>query len=72
MGFVLLIIAAVVVVCFVISLFVRRHGESDKPQPGWRSTDEVFNDPSTNRVMRVWLDQNGERHYIADGTRRAS
>ena len=71
MGFVLLIIAAVVVVCFVISLFVRRHGESDKPQPGWRSTDEVFNDPSTNRVMRVWLDQNGERHYIADGTRRA-
>jgi hypothetical protein len=71
-GFVLLIIAAVVVVCFVISLFVRRHGESDKPQPGWRSTDEVFNDPSTNRVMRVWLDQNGERHYIADGTRRAS
>jgi hypothetical protein len=70
-GFVLLIIAAVVVVCFVISLFVRRHGESDKPQPGWRSTDEVFNDPSTNRVMRVWLDQNGERHYIADGTRRA-
>ena len=66
-----MIIAAVVVVCFVISLFVRRHGESDKPQPGWRSTDEVFNDPSTNRVMRVWLDQNGERHYIADGTRRA-
>jgi hypothetical protein len=71
-GFVLLIIVAVVVVCFFISLFVRRHGESDKPQPGWTSTDEVFNDPSTNRVMRVWLDQKGERHYIPDGTRHAS
>jgi Na+-transporting methylmalonyl-CoA/oxaloacetate decarboxylase gamma subunit len=71
-GVVILIIVIVVVVCFFISLFVRRHGESDKPQPGWRSTDEVFNDPSTNRVMRVWLDQRGERHYIPDGTRHAS
>jgi hypothetical protein len=71
-GFVVLIIVAVVIVCFFISLFVRRHGESDKPQPGWSSTDEVFNDPSTNRVMRVWLDQKGERHYIPDGTRHAS
>jgi len=71
-GFVILIIVAVVVVCFFISLFVRRHGESDKPQSGWRSTEEVFNDPSTNRVMRVWLDEKGERHYIPDGIRRAS
>jgi Na+-transporting methylmalonyl-CoA/oxaloacetate decarboxylase gamma subunit len=71
-GFVILIIVAVVVVCFFISLFVRRHGENEKAQPGWRSTDEVFNDPSTNRVMRVWLDQKGERHYVPDGVHRAS
>jgi Na+-transporting methylmalonyl-CoA/oxaloacetate decarboxylase gamma subunit len=72
MGFVVLIIVAVVIVCFFISLFVRRHGENDRPQPGWRSTEEVFNDPSTNRVMRVWLDQKGERHYVPEGVRRAS
>lgn len=72
MGIVILFIIVVVIVCFFISLFVRRHGESDKPKPGWHSTDEVFNDPSTNRVMRVWLDQKGERHYIPDGTRHAS
>jgi hypothetical protein len=71
-GVVILIIVVVVIVCFFISLFVRRHGENDRPQPDWRSTDEVFNDPSTNRVMRVWLDQKGERHYIPDGTRRTS
>ena len=29
-------------------------------------------DPSTNRVMRVWLDTKGERHYVPEGTRRAS
>jgi len=72
MGFVVLIIVAVVIVCFIISLFVRRHGEADRPQPGWRSTEEVFNDPSTNRVMRVWLDQMGERHYVPEVVRRAS
>jgi hypothetical protein len=72
MGFVVLIIVAVVIVCFFISLFVRRHGEADRPQPGWRSTDEIFNDPSTNRVMRVWLDQKGERHYVPENVRRAS
>lgn len=72
MGVAILIILAVVVVCFFISLFVRRHGESDKPQPDWRSTDEIFNDPSTNRVMRVWLDNTGERHYVPDATRRTA
>jgi hypothetical protein len=71
-GVVILIIVVVVIVCFFISLFVRRHGENDRPQSDWRSTDEVFNDPSTNRVMRVWLDQKGERHYIPDGTHRTA
>jgi hypothetical protein len=65
---IVLIFVVVVVVCFFISLFVRRHGESDRPKPDWRRTEEVFNDPSTNRVMRVWLDQGGERHYVPEET----
>jgi hypothetical protein len=63
---VVLIFVVVVVVCFFISLFVKRHGESDRPKPEWRRTEEVFHDPSTNRVMRVWLDQAGERHYVPE------
>lgn len=63
-------ILVVVAVCFVISLFVRRHGESGRPQWGWQRTEEVFRDPSTDRIMRVWVDARGERHYVpedADG-----
>ncbi len=60
------IIFLVVAVCFVISMFVRRHGESDRPQSGWRRTDEAFHDPSTGRIMRVWLDDAGERHYVPE------
>jgi hypothetical protein len=71
-GVVFLIILVVLAICFVISLSLRRHGESEKPNADWRRTDEVFNDPSTNRVMRVWLDTKGERHYVPEGTRRAS
>jgi hypothetical protein len=67
MGVVIAIIVVVVIVCFFVSIFIRRHGESDRPSPDWRRTDEVFNDPSTNRVMRVWLDQSGERHYVPEG-----
>jgi hypothetical protein len=63
---IILIFLVVVVVCFFVSIFIRRHGESDRPQPDWRRTDEVFHDPSTNRVMRVWLDQGGERHYVPE------
>jgi hypothetical protein len=29
----------------------------------------VFNDPSTNRVMRVWLDAAGERRYVPEADR---
>jgi hypothetical protein len=71
MGLVVAIIAVVVVVCFSFSLFLRRHGESDRPQPGWRRTEEIFHDPSTNRVMRVWLDDAGERHYVPETNQRA-
>jgi Na+-transporting methylmalonyl-CoA/oxaloacetate decarboxylase gamma subunit len=67
MGVVIAVIIVVVIVCFFVSIFIRRHGESDRPNPDWRRTDEVFNDPSTNRVMRVWLDQLGERHYVPEG-----
>jgi hypothetical protein len=45
----------------------RRHGESDRPQPGWIPTRERFHDPSTRRVMRVWLDSDGTRHYVPEG-----
>jgi hypothetical protein len=69
MGIVWGIIVLVVLGCFIASFFVRRHGENDKPQADWRRTDEVFNDPSTGRVMRVWLDGQGERHYVAEGQR---
>ena len=55
-----------VVVAFVISFFVRRHGESDQPQAGWTPTDELFRDPGTNRTMRVWMDRAGERHYVPE------
>ncbi len=65
-----LVVLGVVVVLGIVSLVVvRRHGESDRAQAGWRSTDEVFNDPSTNRLMRVWLDDGGIRHYVPEGRR---
>lgn len=69
---IILVIIGLVVIGFIVaSIFVRRHRETDRPQPGWQQTAEVFNDPSTNRVMRVWLDQAGERHYVAEGERKA-
>ncbi len=44
-----------------------RHGESDGPQPGWLPTPERFLDPTTDRVMRVWLDPaTRRRHYLPD------
>lgn len=44
-----------------------RHGESDRPQPGWIPTLERFRDPSTGRVMRVWTDPaDGSRRYLPD------
>lgn len=61
------IVGLVLVGLFVYSIFRRRYRDTDRPQPGWRSTDEVFSDPSTHRVMRVWLDDQGTRHYVAEG-----
>jgi Domain of unknown function (DUF1707) len=44
----------------------RGHGDADAPRAGWRPTSERFRDPRTNRVMRVWEDAAGNRHYVAD------
>ncbi len=43
-------------------------GEPDTPlEPRFQPTDEVFVDPTTNRVMRVHLDTaTGERRYRAE------
>ena len=60
------LVIALVLVASAMSLFLRRHGEADKPKPGWVPTDEVFRAPATDRVMRVWADRTGGRHYIAE------
>ena len=45
----------------------RWHGERETAQPGWRPTPERFVDPTTNRVIRVWIDPaDGTRHYVAE------
>jgi hypothetical protein len=37
--------------------------------PSFRRTDEVFVDPSSGVMMRVWFDpSSGERRYVAEGT----
>ena len=45
----------------------RRHGEAGAAAPGWLPTKERFIDPSTQRVMRVWVDPaDHTRHYVAE------
>lgn len=69
MGVIWALVALVVVGVAVLSLFVRRHGESSTAEADWTPTDEVFHDPSTARVMRVWVDSTGGRHYVPTGER---
>ena len=45
------------------------HGESETPAPDWHPTGERFRDPRTSRVMRVWVDTAGGRHYVVDEER---
>ncbi len=45
------------------------HGEADTPAAEWQPTTERFRDPKSGRVMRVWVDRGGGRHYLADGDR---
>ena len=44
----------------------RAHGESDRPSVDWQPTNERFRDPRTQRIMRVWVDADGGRHYVPD------
>lgn len=45
----------------------RGHGEASEPGLGWVPTEERFRDPTSKRIMRVWLDPaTGNRHYIPD------
>jgi hypothetical protein len=63
----LAIIAVLVVVALVGYLQLRRHGQSDVPAAGWQATSEVFRDPSSGQVTRVWIDpMDGSRHYVPE------
>ena len=45
----------------------RGHAEAHAPGPGWVATAERFRDPSSGRIMRVWVDAvTGSRHYVPD------
>ena len=44
----------------------RGHGDADAPGVDWTPTAERFRDPRTGKVMRVWQDAGGGRHYLAD------
>lgn len=65
-----LVVVVGVVIVFSMSLFVRRHGESGSPRSGWRPTAELFRDPGTGRILRVWLDPAGGRHYVPESSGR--
>ena len=39
-----------------MSIFLQLHGEQERPQAHWLRTDEVLVDPSTDRLMRVWVE----------------
>jgi hypothetical protein len=45
----------------------RRHGQTAAPGPGWVPTPERFRDPSTKKIVRVWVDPaDNSRHYVPD------
>jgi hypothetical protein len=63
----LVVFAVVIAVAVVGWVNLRRHGEASVPAGHWTRTDEVFRDPSSGRVMRVWLDPgDGTRHYVPE------
>ncbi|HEY1331022.1 MAG TPA: hypothetical protein VGH10_06040 [Actinomycetota bacterium] len=64
---ILVIVVLILAALFFVSLTLRRHGESEAPAEDWQRTDEVFRDPTTRRLMRVWVDpRDGSRHYVAE------
>jgi hypothetical protein len=44
----------------------RGHGDADAAAPGWVPTNERFRDPRSAKIMRVWVDSGGGRHYVAE------
>jgi hypothetical protein len=44
----------------------RGHGDADAPAPDWMPTNERFRDPRSSKIMRVWVDTSGARHYVAE------
>jgi hypothetical protein len=45
----------------------RRHAEARAAQPTWVPTKERFVDPTSQRVMRVWVDPaDHARHYVPE------
>ena len=63
----IIILVAVVIIAVVGWFQLERHGERPRPEPGWQPTEESFRDPSTGRIMRVWIDPaDGSRHYIPE------
>jgi hypothetical protein len=44
----------------------RGHGEAAGADPSWQPTNERFRDPRTRKIMRVWVDSDGGRHYVSD------
>ena len=63
---VFLLVVILLVVLFVTTWTVRRHGEADQAHDSWSATDERFVDPSTGRTMRVYLGPDGTRHSVPD------
>jgi len=45
----------------------RRHAQAATPAPGWLPTSERFRDPTTGKIMRVWVDPADQtRHYVPE------
>ena len=45
----------------------RRHGQAERPGPGWVPTSERFRDPTSRVIVRVWIDPaDDSRHYVPD------
>jgi hypothetical protein len=45
----------------------RRHAQRLEPGAGWVPTSEIFRDPSTRAITRVWIDPADlSRHYVPE------
>jgi hypothetical protein len=44
----------------------RGHAEAARAAPDWQPTGERFRDPRSQRIMRVWVDGAGARHYVPE------